>query len=276
MAGRADLAGKTIGIAGLGQIGGSMAAALTARTEAIVLGCDTNSELTQAAAERKIVAETVDCDSLVDRASIVVLATPFETTLELLRKYAESFRARELVIDTCSLKQAVGDLATELQIERFVGGHPLAGTAKRGSEAWDAELFVDAFFLMCPTVATPDHARELGVRMTKAIGSKSRVIDSETHDRLFALTSGLPHAVAVALGRMFESEAAGQKMALAGPSFRSATRVASSEPALIKHLLYDNRMNVAERLDKLIAILTQFRDSLRDNDRERFDSLLKD
>ena len=271
-----ELTNSTIGVIGLGQIGGSLAAALGARVDATVIGCDSDSGLVQKARDQKIVAETCSCDDLVARAEIVVLATPQTVTPDLLRHYADALGGKKLVVDAGSLKTSVCALAAELALKSFVGGHPRAGSEKRGADAWNRDLFVNASFLLCPTDLTADSARQLGEKLAEAVGSEPQEIDPETHDRLFALTSGLPHAVAVALGRLFEAEAAGQKIMLIGPSFRSATRVAGSDPELIRHLLHDNRVNVAERLDKLIAILAHVRDSLRDNDLEALDKLVKD
>ena len=270
--------GRTaVGVIGLGQIGGSLCAALSARGEYRVVGFDTSESLMQEAQKREITHSIgKSCADLIRHSQIVVLATPQSATIALLKEHVALLREKELVTDTGSLKEEVCAAAQSLKFANFVGGHPIAGSEKRTPEAWDKDLFDRAIYFYCPTTGTDPSAVEAFHQIAEQIGSAPKQTDAAEHDRLFALTSGLPHSVAIALQSMLGQERASAKElgSFVGPSFRSATRVAQSDPELIRFLLWDNRTHVSARLDWLIEELSLLRDDLKKDSPERLNQLL--
>ncbi len=254
-----DLGGFTVGIIGLGQIGGSLCAALKKRSPTTeLLGYDRDTELSDKAIASGLISPQVhDAASLIENADIIVLATPLDMITYHLQTYRDPFRTRKLVTDTGSLKDHILSRANELGFSNFIGGHPIAGTERSGYESWSADLFVDVVYMYASTPRTNRQAQETFLKFVRIIGARPQAIDPVEHDALFAITSGLPHLTALALRRLLSEHPAdpAMKAHMIGPSFRDATRVADSDPELVRQLVKLNGENMKVALRKLTGLL---------------------
>ncbi|MBD3256835.1 prephenate dehydrogenase/arogenate dehydrogenase family protein [candidate division GN15 bacterium] len=274
------LHGLTVGVVGLGQIGGSIAAALTSRPEPpTLIGFDIDPDISAAATERGIVHDVAESVAmLLDRSDIVVLAVHQSVTIGMLKEHAERIRGKSLVTDTCSLKSEILEAAKGENLTNFVGGHPIAGSEKKGADSWDTDLFQGAVYAFVEGDATP----ELSVALLKAliglIGANAVAVEPAEHDRLFALTIGLPHVLAYTLAGMLRHESDRETIAplITGPSWRGATRVAASDAGFVEQMLWSNRGHLAERIDLLIEALAGFRGSLREEEPSTLRSRLEE
>jgi prephenate dehydrogenase len=154
----------------------------------------------------------------------------------------------------------------------FVGGHPLAGSEKRGPEHASARLFEGRLTLLTPTPRTGPEALARVSDFWRALGADIRVMDAEEHDRAVALTSHLPHLLASALAGMLPGELAG----LTASGFRDTTRIAAGDPALWSAIFEQNRAHVSEALARLQERLESFRQALEGPDRQRLQELLEE
>lgn len=264
----------TIGIVGLGQIGGSMAAALKESGRRLaVCGFDLKSDLLAAAHARGYV-DVVASDSteLVGKCSVIIISLPMGEIFTFLADHAETLKDKELVIDTGSLKAQVVSLAEDHKMTNFVGGHPLAGTEKRGTDAWTPELFRDENYFLTPTVHTSPESYGLARTLVSWLGARVVEIGGEQHDRIFATTSNIPHLFAFLLRHKFEQLCAlDEKVArFVCPSFYGATRVAQSDPEMVFQMLWHNRDRLGETLDELIDKLEKCKRDLAEADEASF------
>jgi len=168
-------------IAGFGLIGGSIGMALRRRGWHVAF-LDSNPDLDpgEAAGER--------VESLDAAADVVILATPVDVAVTMLA----SCRA-PLITSVCSVMaplRAAGD-------DRFVAGHPLAGSANRGIEFAAADLFRDATWFI-------DRDNDLVREIIDACGAHAELVEAGEHDRAVALTSHLPQILSTALARVFQ------------------------------------------------------------------------
>jgi prephenate dehydrogenase len=148
--------------------------------------------------------------------------------------------------------------------ERFVGGHPLAGSERAGVGHAREDLFEGATWYLTPTPRSSGLLYERLHRFVSALGARPAAIDAELHDRLMATISHLPHVVANVL---VEQAGALGEPAL-GPSFRDATRVAGANPPLWADILLANRDALADRLAAASARLDEVRAALDRGDRD--------
>ena len=227
---RADAPFHTLGIVGLGLIGGSLAlAARRAWPRARIIGVDHGAALDAA---RWLVA----FDALFDRpealrgADLVVLAAPVRQNALVLRDAGPVLDADALVTDVGSTKRAIVDAAGELPSRlSFIGGHPLAGAARGGLALARGDLFEGRRWVLTPDAGrrAPRSSRRACRRSCAALGAVPQVMSAEQHDRLLAYLSHLPQLTASALidtvGR-----AVGDRIDLAGPGLADTTRLASS------------------------------------------------
>jgi prephenate dehydrogenase len=175
-----------------------------------------------------------------------------------------------VVTDVGSVKQAVLEQLPESAMERFVGGHPLAGAEAAGVEHARAELFEGATWYLTPTERSSGLLYERLYRTVTSLGARPTAIPAETHDQLMATVSHLPHVLANVLVRQAARELVEESQGLpaTGPSFRDATRVAGANPALWRDIFVSNRDALVRELDAYAAALDAVRQELRAGDPE--------
>ena len=249
-------------VLGLGLIGGSLmrAAAAAGRD---VFGYNRSVDGAQAATFDGYDAST-DLSAVLTRAAateaLIVLAVPVPALATMLTHIAELAPDCALT-DVVSVKGAVHDeVAGAGLLTRFVGGHPMTGTAHSGWSAGDARLFVGA-----PWVLSVDEHVDAGVWatvMNLALDCGAFVVPvrAQEHDAAAAAISHLPHLTAEAL-----AVTAGDiplAFALAAGSFQDGTRVAATAPDLVRAMCEANDTDLLPVLDRAIELLSRARAAL--------------
>ena len=239
-----------IGIAGLGQIGGSLALALRPAHE--VRGYDIAREARDAASAAGL-GVVDELDALLP-ADAVIVATPMSAVLPTLAALAP--RARSAVLlDVASVRGPVDAFAHEhAGGARLVGMHPMAGRSVPGFAGADPALLVGRPFLLVPTVTSDAAAMALAGEIARAVGGVVTVCSAAEHDRIVALVSGLPLALALALS-VAASEGVEDVATFAGPGYRDMTRLAQTAPDLAESLLLANSGNVVAAIARLRTLL---------------------
>ncbi|MGH8880255.1 MAG: prephenate dehydrogenase [Stackebrandtia sp.] len=253
----------SVGIIGLGLIGGSLLRALsrpaTDRRPGRVVGFDESGD-TRAAARRAGFQVADSPDELVD-CDLLVLAVPLPALDGLLPRLA-GFRG--LLTDVTSVKQPVERLVRRhCPSVRFVGGHPMTGRASSGFSAGDGDLFTDRVWVLCLETET-DISDVLAVgELVCGLGGRLVPSTAAEHDAAAARISHVPH---VAAGALTLLAADPLSRTMAAGSFTDGTRVAASRPDLVTAMCVGNAGPVHEELDRLIAALTTARDRLSSSD----------
>jgi prephenate dehydrogenase len=217
-------------IAGLGLIGGSIGLALRRRGWHVAF-VDSNPDLDpgQAADER---VSSIDVD-----ADVVILATPVDVAVNLL-----AAAPAPLITSVCSVMAPLRAVADD----RFVAGHPLAGSASRGISAARADLFEGATWFIDRDDAT---IREV----IAACGANAEIVDAVEHDRALALTSHLPQILSTALAAYLHDQQI--DLRFAGPGLRTFIRLAGSEASVWTPILDANRENLRPHVDAIAEIV---------------------
>ncbi|TFV71856.1 prephenate dehydrogenase/arogenate dehydrogenase family protein [Blastococcus sp. CT_GayMR20] len=233
-----------VGVVGLGQLGGSLAAALV-RAGRPVSGWDTDPQAREAAAARGVRITR-------DLSGVVVLAVPLPAMATALDGLTVDPDAT--VTDVGSVKSPVLGTVGAAFGSRFVGGHPMCGTEHSGHEAVDPDLFDGARWAVC---LEPDTDLSRWLRVTEVAldaGAEVVPLTAAEHDDAVAAVSHVPHLLAAALAAA-AGEAGPLALALAAGSFRDATRVAGSEPAFVTAMVEGNAAPTAEALARVQAQL---------------------
>jgi prephenate dehydrogenase len=210
-----------------------------------------------------------------DGAEVCFVCTPV-SKVAFMSKVALSCGGDCVVSDVGSVKaEVLAELArsplSEGDLERFIGGHPLAGAEAAGVEHARAELFEGATWYLTPGERSSGVLYERLYRLVTALGARPAAIAPDVHDRLMATVSHLPHVLANVLVGQAARELADESQGLpaTGPSFRDATRVAGANPALWRDIFLANREALEHELDAYLETLTRVRDDLRAGDAER-------
>lgn len=251
-------------VLGLGLIGGSvLRAAVAAGRDAF--GYNRSVEGTQAARFDGFGATTDLTEALTwaaDRDALLVLAVPMPAVSQLLG-HIKDIAPECPLTDVISVKGAVLDeVRSAGLLDRYVGGHPMAGTAHSGWNAGNERMFVGAPWV----IGVDEHvdARVWAQVMELALDCQAVVVPakSDEHDAAAASISHLPHLLAEAL-----AITAGEvplAFALAAGSFRDGTRVAGTAPDLVRAMCEANAHQLLPTLDRALELLTQARQSLSD------------
>jgi prephenate dehydrogenase len=262
-----------IAVLGVGLIGGSMGLAARERLGAGVAGFDPDQRLLERAAELGAIDSVHgSVAEAVDGAELVFCAAPV-TALPGLGAEALDAAAEDCAVtDVGSVKR---DVIAALGSEgRFIGGHPLAGAETSGVENARADLFEGTRWYLTPTANTVGLLYDRLQRAIADLGARPQAIEAETHDRLMATVSHLPHILAnvlVSQAATALSEEA-EHLPEVGPSFRDATRVAGANPAIWGDIFAGNREAVAAEIDATVARLQEAADLLRSGDRQAVSS----
>jgi prephenate dehydrogenase len=257
-----------IAVLGVGLIGGSIGLAARRRLDAEVAGWDPDPALLGRAAELEAIdTASESVVSAVQGAELVFCAAPVTALPGLAAEALDAAGEDCAVTDVGSVKRdVIGALGSD---SRFIGGHPLAGAETSGVENARADLFEGARWYLTPTQKTGGLLYDRVQRAISEIGARPQAIDPDTHDRLMATISHLPHVLANVL--VTQASAAlseeAEHLPEVGPSFRDATRVAGANPAIWGDIFAGNREAVAAEIDGVVARLTEAAEVLRSGDR---------
>ncbi|HUK94796.1 MAG TPA: prephenate dehydrogenase/arogenate dehydrogenase family protein [Gaiellaceae bacterium] len=240
---------KRLALIGTGLIGASVALAAKRAGAVQVAGFDPDPAALEAAKARGAVDEGAESlATAVAGADLAVVAAPVAQLATQARTALESSGEGCTVTDVGSTKVAVCEAARGSS--RFVGGHPVCGSEARGAEHASEELFDGATWFLTPLAETEPDRYRLVHGFVSSLGATPVAVDPQAHDRLAALTSHLPHALANLLvnqagsGRVDGHE----PLAAAGGSLRDMTRVAGANPRIWVDIFLDNAAPLRESL----------------------------
>ncbi len=194
----------------------------------------------------------------VSGADAVFVAVPVGAIAELVSQALTAAPPDCVVTDVGSTKRPVVAAHDD---PRFVGGHPLAGAENAGVEHARADLFEGATWYLTPTSSTSGVLYERLHRLLHGLGAQPAAIDAQTHDRILATVSHLPHVLANVLVAQAAGTlaAGGERLPATGPSFRDATRVAGAPSAIWTDIYVSNRDALTAELDATMQRLASIR-----------------
>lgn len=266
----------TIGIVGLGLIGGSLAKAFKFNTDYTVYAYDTD----EISYKRAVLVNAVDAkltDEALSECDFVFIALYPKAALDYMNKKAHLIKKKSIVIDCCGVKEFVCPALFALAEKHgfhYIGGHPMAGRQFSGFRHSDVNLFRGAGMILVPKPGEDISLLEKTKKcLVRAGFAHVTVTSAERHDEIIAYTSQLAHVVSNAYVKSPRAEA--HKGFSAG-SYKDLTRVAKLSEKMWAELFLENRGNLISELDFIIDSLTEYRDALAENDEGRLLSLLRE
>jgi prephenate dehydrogenase len=256
-------------VLGVGLIGGSIGLAARQRLGAEVVGWGPNQGTLDRALELGAVDRTAaTVAEACGGADVVFCASPVSVLPGLVGAALEASGPDTVVTDAGSTKrELVASLGGD---ERFIGGHPLAGAETAGVQNARSDLFEGARWYLTPTEHSSGILYDRLQRLISDLGARPQAIDAAAHDRLMATVSHLPHVLANVLAGQAAAELTrdSERMPEVGPSFRDATRVAGSNPAIWGDIFSANGEAVAAAIDDTITRLREARELIAAGERD--------
>ncbi|MDO5499706.1 MAG: prephenate dehydrogenase, partial [Propionibacteriaceae bacterium] len=189
--------------------------------------------------------------------ALVVVAVPPRALPGVLSAALDEF-PNAVITDVGSIKQGVLDAleAEGLELRRYVGSHPMAGSHLAGPITASGDLFADRTWVVAPHATATPGAVETVVALGRACGARTVQMDPREHDLAVAAVSHLPHAVSAMVAAGLEHRSANH-LALAGQGVRDVTRIAGGDPELWEQILAGNAPAVGRELTELGERLTE-------------------
>ncbi|MFT5912578.1 MAG: prephenate dehydrogenase [Paraglaciecola sp.] len=268
-----------ITIIGLGLIGGSLAITLKENGFAThVIGVDAQSESEDKALRRRIIDEALPLEKAVEKANIVIVATPVDAMLKLLPEVL-SLVDNQVVMDVGSTKeQLLKSIENHPKRANLVATHPMAGTEYSGIEAAIPNLFDDKYTVFCEREKSSEQALELATKLYESIPMNIAFMNAEQHDVHTAYVSHISHisSFALALTVLEKEKDEDRIFELASSGFGSTVRLAKSSPDMWIPIFRQNRDNLMDVLDEHINTLARFRSLLIKKDFDQIYQLIEE
>jgi prephenate dehydrogenase len=256
-----------LAIVGTGLIGASVGLAAKRAGVERVRAWDPDRASLELAAERGAVDEpAATVEDALAGAELAIVAAPVAAlpaqVATVLREAAEDCTVTDVGSTKGSVCAAAGG------DPRFVGGHPVCGSESRGPGHASGELFEGATWFLTPVASTEPERYRLVHAFVGSLGALPVAVDPEAHDRLVALTSHLPHALAnLLLNQAGTTRVEGHDpLAAAGGSLRDMTRVAGANPRIWVDIFLDNADALAAGLAEHRRRVEQLEQALRAGD----------
>ena len=255
----------TVGIVGLGLIGGSFAKAYHAAGHT-VLAFDTDRSTYDFA----VLSGTVNgplTDETLSTCDLILIAVIPSAAVDYLKQHAAHIGPKPVVIDCCGTKRVVCAACFPLAKEHgftYLGGHPMAGTHNSGFKYATPTMFHNA-----PMVLVPENHNDIQLLsrvkdlLAPAGFSRFSITTAEQHDEMIAFTSQLAHVVSNAY---IKSSTAGLHKGFSAGSYKDMTRVAWLAPHMWAELFLENKEYLMTELNTLIDNLLQYQDAMERDD----------
>ena len=269
---------KTIGVVGLGLIGGSMAKDFAALGY-VVNGYDANPTHIQKAVDLNLINEALELEELAKTSDIIIVAIPVKVTGTVIRDILSAIKWHTIVIDTGSTKKNIcEEVRSHTKRGRFVACHPLAGTEFSGPQAAINDLFKGKKNIICQEHLSDEDALEMSVALMNQLEMQSIFMDPVEHDKHMAYVSHLSHISAFTLGTTVLNIEKDQKQIfnLASTGFESTVRLAKSSPHTWSSIFSDNSANLTQALTSYIAELERFKVALENKDEEAMKDIISE
>ncbi|HOX54969.1 MAG: prephenate dehydrogenase/arogenate dehydrogenase family protein [Candidatus Omnitrophica bacterium] len=261
-------------IIGVGLIGGSLGMAIKKnRLARRVVGFPHRKATIRQALKLKVIDKgTLELKEAVKDADLVVLATSTQTIVTLAQKILKLAKKNCIITDVGSSKLAiVSSIEKRLPKDiKFVGGHPLAGSEKKGVEFASADIFKQSLCILTPTSRTDRGALNKIKKLWISVGASVKTLTPQNHDRILAYISHLPHIIAFSLIQSIPEEF----LKLSPRGLKDMTRIASSDPVLWRDIFSSNKRQVLNAVGAFLSSLETFVKLVSSNDAAKLTKIL--
>ena len=271
---------RTIGVIGLGLIGGSLALDLKRRGYAQkVLGVENDPVSAQAALTIGLADEVVPYETCIDKADVIIVAVPVGTAVKMVPEILDKLGPEQLVIDVCSTKsQICHAVKYHTKRQQFVSTHPMAGTEYSGPWAAQPGIFDGRACIFADTEESSPKAVKAIEELYGVLNMRPIYMNAEQHDVHTAYVSHISHVTSFALALTVLDKEKDERhiFDLASGGFSSTVRLAKSNADMWVPILAQNRDNVLQVIDTYIEKMKSFRDAIDDMDEGRIRGLIED
>lgn len=273
---------STIGIWGVGLIGGSLGLALRKANPAVrLIGIGRSSERLQKAIDLGAISEAVNEDAIpFDQMDLLVLAVPLSVFESALSLVAKNLPPKLVLTDVGSAKASLMEQAAKIlgdRVRQFVPAHPIAGRELSGVEAALDDLYLGKKVILTPSLETDIEAVIAIEQLWQSVGAKTERWDATDHDLIYGLVSHLPQILSTNYMNSLAQSTVSKELLFgsAGSGMRDFSRLASSDAQMWRDICLANSASILSAMDHFETTLADFRQALQNQDEARLFSLFQ-
>jgi prephenate dehydrogenase len=271
----------TVGVIGIGLIGGSLMIDLRKRGFASrIIGVDSNMQHRNIALLCGLVDETDSLENAVDRCDLIILSSPVDSNCSMLPEILDRVGGTgKVVTDMGSTKGSIARISVNHPNRgRYVALHPMAGTEFSGPLAAIGKLFDYKTAIICDRELSDPDALDVVEKMADTLNMRKVYMNSSDHDVHVAYVSHISHitSFALALSVLDKEQEEQNILALAGGGFESTVRLAKSNGETWAPIFLENSSYILEVMDTYIEKMNQFRKMIADRDKEGLKQLMEE
>lgn len=270
---------ETVGIVGLGLLGGSLAKAFKNRIGVKkIVASNRNVDVLDMALKDGVIDEgTTVIDEKFADCDIVFICTPVDSIYPSARELSKYVKKGCVLTDVGSTKGNIyKNMLTLSDKIYFIGGHPMTGSEKFRYTASKEHLFENAYYIVAPSDNVPEEETEKFKSALKTIGALPVEVSPFEHDYVVAAISHVPHIIASCLVnnvKRLEDENQRMQMLAAG-GFKDITRIASSSPEMWEGICIENKKEILKVLESYENTIHEFKRRIEAEDKKGIRSLL--
>ena len=261
-------------IIGLGLIGGSVAKRLSKNGFEILAIEKNKSHLNNAKKSKILIGGLEKIDST--KKLFVIVALPPKIFLRNFDKYLDLFHKADFVTDCTSVKGSLLNKIKKNKLEsKFILSHPIAGSEKSGFLNSNEDLFRDKISIISKHKGLATSTLQKCTELWFELGSKTHNLDLKLHDKIFSLTSHLPHVVAFSLISLFSKRKSSEYKKFIGGGLKDFTRIAESDPKMWENIFSLNKNNLLKDISDIEKEINKIKTFILQDDGSKLEEHLK-
>ena len=213
-------------------------------------------------------------NSEISDVDLAILCTPMNQYKKIIEKLNKVLTASCLITDVSSTKRNIIKLKNKNLNKKlnWISSHPIAGSEVSGPEHGNKNLFLNKWCVIIKEKKQNSKKIKLLSRFWKKIGSKVVLMNPVNHDKIFSITSHLPHLIAYNLIKTAQDSQTIQRKNLiqySAGGLRDFTRIAASDPLMWKDIFIDNSENILKVLDNYSKNLDEIKNAIKNKDSKK-------
>ena len=215
------------------------------------------------------------------KSDLIIFCTPMSEYKNLIKKINNFILPKTIITDIGSAKIESSKIINKFLKKgiHWIQSHPIAGSEVSGPEHGKVNMFENKWCILIKNKRTNSRNLELLNSFWKKVGSKTIIMNAEKHDKIFSITSHLPHLVAYNLVKSAQDFEKKQKYDLikySAGGLRDFSRIAASNEVMWRDIFFDNKVNVSKAINIFIKNLNSFKKDINSkNSRSILEKLTK-
>ena len=200
----------------------------------------------------------------VPQSDIIVFCTPMSEYEKIILKINKNLNSKQIITDVGSSKSRSAEIIKKNIKKKlfWTSSHPIAGSEVSGPEHGKKDLFKNKWCILIKDKNTNLKHLKYLKSFWKKLGSKIVVMNSKKHDKIFSITSHLPHLIAYNLVKSaqdFEKMQNYDLIKYSAGGLRDFSRIAASNEIMWRDIFFDNKQNISDAIDIFIKNLIAFK-----------------